>query len=63
MRTKRSDYYHTKRLYKLFVRPNVANAYTDFIGYRKCSRNEVDNEIIQLTKDNLDYTFFAIAVR
>lgn len=46
MRTKRPDYYHTKRLYKLFVTPNVANAYINFIDYRKCSRNEVDNEII-----------------
>lgn len=63
MRTNRPDYYHTKRLYKLFVQPNIANAYIDFIDYRKCSRNEVDNEIIQLTKDNPGYTFFAVAVR
>lgn len=63
MRTKRPDYYHTKRVYKLFVQPNIANAYTDFIGYRKCSRNEVDKEIIQFTKDNHGYTFFAIAVK
>lgn len=63
MRTKRLDYYHTKRLYELFVRPNVANAYTDFIGYRKCTRNEVDNEIIQLTRDNPGYTFFVVGVR
>lgn len=63
MRTNKLDYYHTKRLYELFVQPNVAHAYTDFIGYRNCSRNEVDNEIIQLTRDNPCYTFFAIAVR
>lgn len=63
MRTTKPDYYRTKRLYKLFVQPNIAHAYTDFIGYRKCSRNEVDNEIIQLTRDNPYYTFFAVAVR
>ncbi len=63
MRTKRPDYYHTKRLYKLFVTPNVAHAYTDFIDYRKCTRHEIDKECIQLTKDNPSYTFIAVAVR
>lgn len=55
-----NDYYKRVNEYLLCVRPNVVNAYTDIIGERVCTRSEIDQEIMELTKDNLHYTFFAV---
>ena len=56
----RNEYYKRVNEYLLCVRPNVANAYTDIIGERVCTRAEIDREIRELTDSNLSYTFFAV---
>lgn len=63
MKRNYNDYYETKRTYKLYCRPNVAYAYDEYLGLRKCTRNEIDKEIKILTDDNPSYTFYALNVR